>query len=161
MPFAQLIPEKVTLIAGIQLWNSEHNKALIAKMPKSSSRPESRHRRARPIPVIRRRIRLYPRAPSGGVAKDKAPLPFAKLQPGRPVPGRQIASIADGTSGTLMVAEAADAVEWTKPDELPFRRFPFGPTPPKVPKLGGLFPGGFHGLMCDGARPCRRRAWGR
>ena len=53
-----------------------------------------------------------------------------------------------------MVAEAAEPVEWTKPDELAFNDVPAGPAGGQtfpVPKLGGLFDGGFHGLMCDGA----------
>jgi hypothetical protein len=61
-----------------------------------------------------------------------------------------MAGITDGTSGTLMVAEAAEPVEWTRPDDLPFPGFGFDPKPAPLPKLGGVFAGGFHALMCDG-----------
>ena len=36
--------------------------------------------------------------------------------------GPKIADIRDGTSNTIMVVTAADAVPWTKPDELAFDR---------------------------------------
>jgi hypothetical protein len=53
-----------------------------------------------------------------------------------------------------MVVEAVEAVEWTNPNELPFPDvFPaFGKPekPSPLPKLGGVFEGGFHGVMCDG-----------
>jgi hypothetical protein len=50
----------------------------------------------------------------------------------------------DGTSNTILVAEAATAVPWTKPDELDFD--PNGPAP----ALGGHFAGGFLVGMADG-----------
>src|SRR5206468_3320824 len=46
--------------------------------------------------------------------------------PGRPL---KIADIADGTSNTLMVIEATDAVPWAKPGDLTF-------DPTKAPKIG-------------------------
>jgi hypothetical protein len=55
-------------------------------------------------------------------------------------------ALADGTSKTLLVVEAADPVPWTKPDDLPY-----SPDQP-LPKLGGLFINkGFHVLMADGS----------
>ena len=59
--------------------------------------------------------------------------------------GTRFADITDGTSNTLMVAEAANAVPWTKPDDLEF-----DPEKP-LPKLGGHFPGGFNVLFMDGS----------
>ena len=41
------------------------------------------------------------------------------------------------------MAEAVEPVVWTKPDELEF-------DGKNLPKLGGVFDGGFHGLMADG-----------
>ncbi len=55
------------------------------------------------------------------------------------------ASITDGSSNTLMVVEAADAVPWTKPEDLPF-----DPEKP-LPKLGGEFPDLFLAAFCDGS----------
>jgi len=48
--------------------------------------------------------------------------------PGHPL---KIADISDGTSNTLMVVEAADAVPWAKPGDLTF-------DPTKAPKIGDL-----------------------
>jgi hypothetical protein len=101
-------------------WDSEHNKKLIDKIPK-----------------------LF--APIRGKAEkgETFYLSFAGkhgfLKPG----GMQLAAIADGTSNTLMVAEAAKPVVWTKPDDMEFD----GKT---VPKLGGMFDGDFHAVFCDG-----------
>jgi hypothetical protein len=44
----------------------------------------------------------------------------------------------------ILVVEAADAVPWTKPDELEYD--PNGP----LPKLGGHFSGGFQAALADG-----------
>ncbi len=52
----------------------------------------------------------------------------------------------DGTSNTVMIVEAGEAVPWTKPEDLPFD--PKGKT---LPKLGGLFPDGFFAAMGDGS----------
>jgi uncharacterized protein (TIGR03067 family) len=56
----------------------------------------------------------------------------------------RITNIKDGTANTVMVVEAASAVPWTKPDDLPF-----DPKSKDLPKLGGTFSAGFHVLMCD------------
>lgn len=57
----------------------------------------------------------------------------------------RLAGIADGTSNTIFVVEAGDAVPWTKPADLPF--VPNGP----LPKLGGHRSGDFYALMGDGS----------
>lgn len=53
--------------------------------------------------------------------------------------------VPDGTSNTIMVAEAADPVDWTKPDDLAYT--PNGP----LPRLGLPGAGGFAALMGDGS----------
>ncbi|MFL5342322.1 MAG: DUF1559 domain-containing protein [Gemmataceae bacterium] len=59
--------------------------------------------------------------------------------------GTRIMDITDGTSNTIMIAEAADAVPWSKPEELEF-----DPSKP-LPKLGKMEPSGFHVAMFDGS----------
>jgi hypothetical protein len=128
-------------------WDSEHNKKLIPKMPKMFEAPGTLVSNGKThLRSFRGPHACIWSAPAGG-AKELAPgvnQRFGK------VAGRQFISFTDGTSNTLMVAEAAEAVEWTKPDELPFTDAPGGPPGP-LPKLGLPSEGGFHGLMCDGA----------
>jgi Protein of unknown function (DUF1559) len=102
-------------------WDSEHNKKLIAKMP-----------------------RMY--APVRG--KVEPGMTFYQafggsrgwLKPGARLPS----SFPDGTSNTFLVAEAAKPVVWTKPADLIFNG-------KDVPELGGLFDGRFHAAMADGS----------
>ncbi len=58
-----------------------------------------------------------------------------------------IAGVTDGTSNTLMVVEADDAVPWTKPDDLTF-------DPEAAASLygaGSPHPGGFNASIADGS----------
>ncbi len=107
-------------------WNSEHNKKLLANMP-----------------------RIY--APVGVDAKE----PFSTFYQVFVGPGTMFeskvkvdlssGSLFDGASNTIMAVEAGEPVPWTKPDDLPY-----DPKKP-LPKLGGLFADGFNILMADGS----------
>ena len=58
-----------------------------------------------------------------------------------------LANVTDGTSNTIAVVEAKDAVPWTKPDDLPF-------DPEAKPTLygaGSPHPGGFNCGFADGS----------
>ena len=55
--------------------------------------------------------------------------------------GVEAAEITDGTSYTLLVVEAAEAVPWTKPDDLPYSQ-----NEP-LPRLGGSMQDGFAALF--------------
>lgn len=133
-------------------WDGEHNKKLVAKMPRAFAHP------ARPAGEGKTHFRAL----AGHDAFLPLPAPwvpepnFAALwraAPGFPALGRPMSAFSDGTSSTLMVAEAADPVEWTKPDELVYQdEVPKtgGLRPGPVPKFGGAFADGFHALMCDG-----------
>jgi RNA polymerase sigma factor (sigma-70 family) len=57
----------------------------------------------------------------------------------------KISDITDGTSNTILIAEGADPVPWTKPADLPF-----DPKKP-LPKLGGLSKKGFRTAFADGS----------
>lgn len=102
-------------------WDSENNKKLIDKMPKLFA----------PIRV---------KADPGMTYYQSFVGSNALIKPGK-VSG--IFAITDGTSNTLMVAEAARPVIWSKLDDLPF-------DGKELPALGGMFDGKFHAAFCDG-----------
>jgi hypothetical protein len=79
-------------------WDSEHNKALISKMPRVYAAPGSQTAREF------KTVYLLPRG-------DKTMFPEGK--------DVTLRDITDGTSNTIMVVEASDdrAVIWTKPDD--------------------------------------------
>ena len=105
-------------------WDSEHNKKLVEKMPKIFEVP------GRPVKAGQTHYRTFV-GEKGSWKKydDTVTIP---------------ASFPDGTSNTWMIAEAEEAVIWTKPDELPAD----GKTPPK---LGKFFSGGFNVALWDGS----------
>jgi hypothetical protein len=115
-------------------WDSPHNKKLLAKMPAvyaapvrvKGARPYSTHYQVFTGPDTP----FDPRAVHG-----KPPQSFGARYP---------ATFTDGTANTILVVEAAAAVLWTKPADLAY-----DPRKP-IPKLGGLFRGGFHGALADG-----------
>jgi hypothetical protein len=125
-------------------WDSEANKKLVEKMP---SVFWSRGKSA-PAGHTFLRTTIGPQGMIQTFPGQKGLPPGA--QPGQPVPGRKISGIADGTSLTILVVEAAEAVPWTKPEELPLQGDAFAKGPLTVPKLGGPFDGGFHAAMADG-----------
>ena len=61
---------------------------------------------------------------------------------GRPT---RLMDILDGTSNTLLIVEAADPIEWTRPDDLPF-----DPNLP-LPAIGGHFSAGAIAAFADGS----------
>jgi prepilin-type processing-associated H-X9-DG protein len=103
-------------------WDSEHNKKLVEKMPKLYA----------PIRV---------KAEAGMTYYQSFTGTNALLKPGKKV---RFADILDGTSNTLLVAESAKPVIWTKPGDLPF-------DGKQLPALGGMFDGKCHVAMCDGS----------
>jgi hypothetical protein len=56
----------------------------------------------------------------------------------------RLTSIQDGSSNTIMVAELAEPVVWTKPDDLDYD------CKQPLPKCGGLVENGFLAVMADG-----------
>jgi hypothetical protein len=106
-------------------WDSKHNKPLLARMPTPY---------APPVP---------------GKAKA-ANSTFYQVFVGKGTifegsEGVSFAQVRDGTVNTIAVVEAAEAVPWTKPADLPYDA-----TKP-LPRLGGLFAKGFHVATADGS----------
>ncbi len=105
-------------------WDSEHNKKLLAKIPKVYA------------PLV-----------------DKPKNPYATYYQAIVGPGAawepnmqfRIFDFQDGSSQTMLVAEAAAAVPWTKPDDIAY-----DPKKP-LPRFGGLFPNGFNAVFGDGS----------
>jgi hypothetical protein len=94
-------------------WDSPHNLQLLPRMPLVYTLPGFKD------PPGMTRYRVF-------VGKDAA---FEKPDPDAGPPlGRQQADFPRDTSKTIFVVEAADAVPWTKPDELDY--VPGQPLPP-------------------------------
>jgi prepilin-type processing-associated H-X9-DG protein len=106
-------------------WDSEHNKKLIEKMPKTFA------------------SEIKPGKP--GYTHLQMVIGPNAMQP----PSLIIHTIPDGTSNTIAVVEAAQPVIWTKPDDVMLT----GKEQPNdlKKKFGGVTPGGFNVLMWDGS----------
>lgn len=104
-------------------WDSEHNKKLIAKMPKLYA------------PV---RVRAKPGETFYQTFVGEKALLGPKKRPRIP------ADIPDGTGNTALVIEAGGLVIWTKPQDLPFDE------KKALPNLGGMFDGEANVVLCDG-----------
>jgi prepilin-type processing-associated H-X9-DG protein len=59
--------------------------------------------------------------------------------------GRKLADVLAGGANPLLIVETAAATPWSQPGE-----FEYAPGRP-LPKLGGVFAGGFHALFADGS----------
>jgi HEAT repeat protein len=118
-------------------WDSPHNKKLLARMPAvyapvrgKTPEPYQTYYQVFVGPETAFQLQAPPWRPEG------AP-------PDLTFGGPNIARISDGTSNTLMIVEGGEPVPWTKPADLPYD----GRKP--LPKLGGLFPDGFHATFFD------------
>ncbi len=127
-------------------WDSPHNRALLARMPAVYSAPGAKARQPHttfyqyvvgeatvfrgPGPgrmhLTAEAIALQAAAPSGAgepawpqVLMALGNAPRETIAPG-PTPVRIPASFLNGTSNTILVAEAGQDVPWTKPADLPF-----------------------------------------
>jgi len=115
-------------------WDSEHNKKLIAKMPVLFRSPNS-------LAAPGKTIYLGVGGKQGLLGKPLDP------KDDRQANGVRMADITDGTSNTVMIVEASDAVavEWTKPEEwVPDEKDP-------LKGLLGLRPNGFNAAFADGS----------
>jgi prepilin-type processing-associated H-X9-DG protein len=112
-------------------WDSEHNKKLIGRIPKVYVAPGGKADGY-----------TYYRMFAG---KDAMLRPGLTGTGGAPALGLGPRDILDGFSNTFLAVEAADPVIWTKPDDLEYD------AKKPLPKLGGIFEGGFNVLMADGS----------
>jgi hypothetical protein len=106
-------------------WDSPHNKKLLSRMPKLYAPVRGKTRE--PFTTYYQ-VFTGKDAPFNGMISPRIP-----------------ASFPDGLSNTFLVVEAGEPVPWTKPDDLPYL------ADKPLPKLGGLFPDGFHAAMGDGS----------
>jgi hypothetical protein len=102
-------------------WDSANNIRLLSQMPAVYASPEAQKKAGAGKTFYRGFS-----APRG--IFEKPP------QPGGPAPQIRIADITDGLMNTILVVDAGEAVEWTRPDDLDF-----GPGRPK-PTFGGAYP---------------------
>ncbi|HEX5269211.1 MAG TPA: DUF1559 domain-containing protein, partial [Gemmataceae bacterium] len=100
-------------------WDGPHNSRLIARMPKTYAHPKDPEATAEGLTHFR--VFTGPHTPF--------PDPFPPFPPGRS-PCLFPRGIPDGTANTILIVVAADAVPWTKPDEL--RYDPNEPLPKLV-----------------------------
>ena len=107
-------------------WDSPHNKVLLKEMPAVYRCPI----RTKPEPFTTTYCLLVGK---GALFENDKDLGLADL--------------TDGSANTLMIVEAAEAIPWTKPVDLPF-------NPAAAPSLNGagsFHPDGFNAVMANGA----------
>ncbi len=115
-----------------EAWDSPHNITLLEKMPKVYAVPGAKTREPHST-----YYQVFVGPGAGFELRPAAVPPFHAR-------GLRLVEFTDGTSNTFLLAEAREAVPWTKPADLKFE--PDGP----LPKLGGPFAPGFHVAFADG-----------
>jgi uncharacterized protein DUF1559 len=117
-------------------WDGPTNKEFIEQMPKVYAIP------GRDAPKGQTFLQAFVTPNPAKRGKGGGPFNPSWLVDGEKQ-GRTLAGIPDGTSWTIAVAEAREAVIWSKPDDLPFGE--------KLPLLGDAKADRFAVLMLDGS----------
>lgn len=115
LPYLEPALDNVKLYKEFHLdepWDSDHNKKLIPRMPAIFALPDTK---AAKEFKTHYRIFVAPAKTPEGKNNLFAPC-FTLSATERPTLGQL--TVADGTSNTIALVEASDAVIWTKPDEL-------------------------------------------
>ena len=112
-------------------WDSDNNKKLIAKMPKTFEMAGIE---------TKEKGQTFFQAFVGKKGDAIRPLMLEG-----DLKGLGFTGVTDGLSNTFLVVEAAEPVIWTKPVDLPFD------ANEKLPKLGRRQPNGFNVLFGDGS----------
>lgn len=107
-------------------WDGPNNIQLLARMPKLYLLPDDTK-----TPADHTHYQVFV---GNGAAFD--------LKKGYNIPR----DFPDGTSNTILIAEAANAVPWTKPEDVPF-----DPRQPMLPLMSDRFRAGFHVALGDGS----------
>lgn len=116
-------------------WDHPHNKKLIDKMPKIYAAPS--------LGQGQSGLTYYQVFSGKGMPLDVQGR--KNISKGFPGTSKNFLQITDGTSNTILAAEAAEPVIWTKPDDLVYD------AKQPLPKLGGVFKNGFHVALIDGS----------
>lgn len=116
LPYLDPVLENDALYKQFNLnepWDSEHNKKLISKMPAVFSHPGTATSKEFKTHY---RVFVAPAKIPNGKKNLFAPCFTLAAESKTPTLGQM--TVADGTSNTIAIVEATDAVVWTKPDEL-------------------------------------------
>ncbi len=113
-------------------WDGPNNIELVKRMPRTFRHPKADSEN---VPAGHTHYRVFVSRPD---AK-----PSALFTDG--MPGPKLEEISDGMANTILIVEAAEAVPWTMPEVLLYDH-----NQP-LPKLGGLFPGGYQAALADGS----------
>ncbi len=101
-------------------WDSPNNRPLVSQIPDVYTTPDTKGRGGIGFT-------FYRGFSHKGAMFERPTFPNVALN-------LTMAQVQDGTSNTIMVVEAGEGIEWTRPDE-----FEWGDGRPK-PKFGGLYP---------------------
>jgi hypothetical protein len=113
-------------------WDGPNNIGLLARMPRFLRHPKADSEQTPPGYTHYRIIVSRPDAKPSALFTDG-------------LPGPKLKEIPDGTSGTIMIVEAEEAVPWTMPEVLLYDR-----NQP-LPRLGGHLGKFFLAVLADGS----------
>jgi bla regulator protein BlaR1 len=119
-------------------WDSPHNKELLKEVPDVFAAPEGRWEGDAPGSTHYR-----------AVVGPETVWPDPKDRAGNPI---GLDNVPDGPSNTILVVEAAEAIPWTRPDDLVLPALDRAALqPPRVPSIAAPEADGFLAVYLDGS----------